>query len=386
MKNNQASTETQKSAFSFDLGLKITSPGRINLIGEHTDYNEGYVLPAAIDKTMLFKFRQNESPRRCTVKSKGFQEALVVDLEKISKSTEGWHNYILGVLHQINLLSDKLKGFDCVIESHLPVGSGVSSSAALECGLAFGLNELFQIGLDKWEIIKLSQRAEHDYVGTKCGIMDQFASVMGKEGHGMLLDCKTLDFEYIPMAIEPYRFLLLNTNVSHNLATGEYNTRRKQCEEGLGIIQKHFRQESSLRSVTKDMLEYCKIELGEIIYNRCLYVIEENTRVLEAVDALRKNDLPELGRLLYETHEGLGQLYEVSCPELDFLVDFSKDYENVLGARMMGGGFGGCTLNLVHKDFVDSFTELAAEAYIKEYNIDLSHFITLPSEGTSIIK
>ena len=207
--------------FAFD--LEVSSPGRVNLIGEHTDYNDGFVLPAAIDKRITIRLRANGSKTRCTIKSKGFDSVLVVDLGNISQGTEGWHNYVLGVLNELQLLTQDLKGFDCEMETDIPVGSGMSSSAALECGLAFGLNELFDLGLDRWQIIKLGQRAEHNFVGTQCGIMDQFASVMGKKDHSMLLDCRSLDFEYIPTKMDPYVILMLNTNVKHNLSTSGYS-------------------------------------------------------------------------------------------------------------------------------------------------------------------
>lgn len=384
LSDKQTITKDQKLTTHLNFDIEVSSPGRINLIGEHTDYNKGYVLPAAIDKTINFKLRKNASENRCRISSKGYGDALVVDLDNISKSVIAWENYNLGVLHELTKRTDKLRGFDCVIDSHLPIGSGVSSSAALECGLAFGLNELFQLGLEKWDIIKLSQRAEHNYVGTKCGVMDQFASVMGKKGHVMLLDCKTLDFEYLPLSIEPYRLLLLNTNVSHNLAMSEYNLRRQECEQGLSFVQKHFHAGTSLRRVTKNMLRHCKNEMGTTIYNRCSYVIEENERVLKAVEAIRENNLKKVGELMYETHEGLSKKYEVSCPELDFLIDFSQEYDEVLGARMMGGGFGGCTLNVIHTNVVETFIKVASEAYKKEFNIELSAFQTVPSQGTHI--
>ena len=366
--------------------LTISSPGRINLIGEHVDYNDGFVLPAAIDKCIYFELRKNGSANRCTIKSKGFESILVADLDHLSQGTEGWHNYVLGVLHEMGKLSNGLRGFDCTMESKVPIGSGVSSSAALECGLAFGLNELFALGLDKWQLIKLGQRAEHNFVGTKCGIMDQFASVMGKKNHVMLLDCRSLDFEYIPIDINPYCLLLLNTNVLHNLSTGEYNVRRQQCEDGLEVVAEKFGIGKSFRNVTIKMLEDCQEELGETLFNRCSYIVQENKRVLQAVSALRKGNLVKMGLLMYDTHEGLRKKFEVSCPELDFLVDYSKTKEQVLGARMMGGGFGGCTLNIIHKDAVGAYVEETSEAYKKAFNIELSHFITLPSAGTSIIK
>ncbi|AEM69615.1 galactokinase [Allomuricauda ruestringensis DSM 13258] len=364
--------------------ITVTSPGRINIIGEHTDYNNGYVLPGAIDKTITFKLGKNNTEKCCRIYSKGFGDILEFDLDSITKKPEGWENYVLGVIHEILQRTHKLKGFDCTIESHLPVGSGVSSSAALECGLAFGLNTLFELGLTKWEIIELSQTAEHEFVGTKCGIMDQFASVMGKKDHVMFLDCMTLDFEYIPMDIEPYRILLLNTNVAHNLASSAYNIRRSQCEKGLAVLRKNFGKDITFRNVTTTMLHQCKEELGETIFNRCSYVIEENLRVFKAVTALKEKNLIKFGQLLYQTHEGLRHKYEVSCPELDFLVDFAKDKTDVLGARMMGGGFGGCTLNIVHEEAIDDFIKEAGSVYHERFSNTLTFFQTVPSQGTTI--
>jgi len=370
--------------FAYD--LEVSSPGRVNLIGEHTDYNDGFVLPAAIDKRITIRLRANGSKTRCTIKSKGFDSVLVVDLGNISQGTEGWHNYVLGVLNELQLLTQDLKGFDCEMETDIPVGSGMSSSAALECGLAFGLNELFDLGLDRWQIIKLGQRAEHNFVGTQCGIMDQFASVMGKKDHSMLLDCRSLDFEYIPTKMDPYVILMLNTNVKHNLSTSGYNDRREESSSGLKIIAERFGVQHSFRDMTPDMVKRCREELGNVRYRRCSYVLEENQRVLKAAEHLSNNDLIGLGKLLYESHEGQRKKYEVSCPELDFLVDFSKNWEDVLGARMVGGGFGGCTLNIIHVEAVDNFVNAVSEAYKKKFSIELSPFQTVPSQGTTIIK
>ncbi|NKI33052.1 galactokinase [Croceivirga thetidis] len=364
--------------------LKVSSPGRINLIGEHVDYNDGFVLPAAIDKRIYMTFKENGHENRCTVKSKGFDSTLVIDLENLEKGTEGWHDYVLGVINEIQKIGCSLKGFDCQMESKVPIGSGVSSSAALECGLAFGLNELFDLGLEKWQLIKIGQLAEHNFVGTKCGIMDQFASVMGKKEHSMLLDCQSLEFEYIPTQIDPYVILLLNTNVTHNLATSGYNDRREESETGLALICDQFGVEKSFRNIDKHMVDACREQLGEIRYKRCRYVLEENERVLEAAKALKANDLNKLGALLYASHQGQSKDYEVSCPELDFLVELSKNEPSILGARMMGGGFGGCTLNLIHKDVVNEFVNHASVAYKEEFGIPLSHFQTVPSRGTHI--
>ena len=364
--------------------LIVDSPGRINIIGEHTDYNNGFVLPTAIDKKIQFKFKKNNTPNTCKVYSANFDTQFSFDLTSVKPSEQQWENYILGVIHEIQLVSDKLEGFDCVLDSNIPVGSGISSSAALECGLAFGLNELFGLGLSKLTIVEIGQRAEHNYVGTKCGIMDQFASVMSIAGHVILLDCQSLEYSYVPLQIEPYKILLLNTNVSHNLASGEYNVRRSQCEEGVAVIQKKYSEVKSLRDVSPEMLAEFKAELPAVIYNRCSYVVDEKVRVLATVEALKNNQLDVMGKNMYETHSGLQHLYEVSCPELDFLVDFSKKHDEVIGARVMGGGFGGCTINIVHKDFVAQFTSEASKAYFEKFNIKLTAFEANPSEGTSI--
>ncbi len=364
--------------------LIVESPGRINLIGEHTDYNLGFVLPTAIGKKIIFKFSKNDSDKTCHVYSSGVDQGFTIDLDNLKISPVEWENYILGVLHEITKRSDKLRGFDCTIESHLPVGSGLSSSAALECGLAFGLNELFDLGLNKRDIVELSVEAEHAFVGTKCGIMDQFASVMGKEGHAILLDCESLGHNYVPFDLGHYKILLLNTNVSHNLASSEYNTRRQECETAVAIIRNKYPHIASLRDVTQSMLNFSRNGMEDVVYNRCTYVINENNRVLSAVEALKQGNLHKLGQLMYETHEGLQHMYEVSCPELDFLVDYSKSNDAVLGARAMGGGFGGCTINIVHEDAVEEYTKEISEAYWKKFNVRLTAFGALPGGGTSI--
>lgn len=364
--------------------LIIDSPGRINIIGEHTDYNNGFVLPTAIDKKIKFKFNKNGSLNTCSIYSNNFDTSMSFELNKVSPSEKQWENYILGVIYEIQQLTDKLRGFDCVLDSDIPVGSGISSSAALECGLAYGLNELFDLKLSKQTIVELSQRAEHNYVGTKCGIMDQFASVMSKQDHIILLDCESLDYEYVPLNIKPFKILLLNTNVSHNLASGEYNVRRSQCEQGVEMIKQKYPEVNSLRDVSLERLQEFESQMPAVNYKRCLYVVQEKERVLNAVKALRKDLLHKVGEYMYETHDGLQNLYEVSCPELDFLVDFSKKYDEVIGARMMGGGFGGCTINIIHADAVDGFIADASDAYYKKFNIKLTAFEAMPSQGTTI--
>jgi len=364
----------------------IASPGRINFIGEHTDYNMGFVLPTAIDRKIIFKLRKNNSKNICSVYSANYDVSFSVDLKKIKISNIEWENYILGVIYELQQLTDKLRGFDCVLSSDIPVGSGISSSAALECGLAFGLNELFELGLSKLSIVELSQRAEHNYVGTKCGIMDQYASVMSKDDHVILLDCKSIEHEYIPINIKPYKVLLLNTNVSHSLASTAYNKRREECEKGVYIIRNKYDQVNSLRDVDEKMLAEFIGALPEVIYTRCKYVVEENARVLQAVKALKEDRLEDFGDLMYTTHDGLSKQYEVSCPELDFLVEFSKENKAILGARMMGGGFGGCTINLIHEDAIDGFVIKVSTAYKEKFGIELDTFVVNPGGGTTLRK
>lgn len=370
---------------TFQPTLVINSPGRVNLIGEHTDYNNGFVMPTAIDKTIKFYFKKNGTDSCCSIESLNMDKSFTLDLKDENFISTDWESYIYGVISEIKKLGRTLKGFDCLLWSDLPSGAGVSSSAALECGLAYGLNELFDLKLSKLEIVQLSQRAEHNYVGTKCGIMDQFASVMSKPGHLIKLDCQSLDYENIPFNIDPYKILLLNTNVSHNLATSEYNKRRSECETGAAIIGLRFSSVKSLRDVTLEMLEVCKNDLDPITYNRCLYVIEENMRVNLASEALQNKDLKTFGEFIYQSHNGLQHLYNVSCEELDFLTDFSKSNPEILGCRMMGGGFGGCTINIIHKDAIADYIEEASKAYWEKFNIKLTAFTTGPSAGTHIL-
>ena len=364
--------------------ITVASPGRINLIGEHLDYNGGFVMPAAIDLKTYLSFVKNYS-NTCTIHSTHTKETFTFSLEEISKSDVEWHNYILGVIHFIHQkYPNSIQGFDCKIESNLPVGSGVSSSAALECGVAKGLDSLFKIGLSEDEIITIARDAEHHYVGTKCGIMDQFVVVRGRKNSIIQLNCQDLSYHYIPFELGDYKILLLNTNVSHNLATSEYNKRRKECEEGLRIIQENYPHQKVLARVPETIIESLKSKISATVRNRILYVIQENKRTQQTVKALQEKDFQTVGQLLYQSHEGLQHKYQVSCPELDFLVDASKEV-NILGARMMGGGFGGCTLNLVHKSQVKSASESLKSSYKAKFGRDLSAFVVSTGDGVKVI-
>lgn len=361
------------------------SPGRINIIGEHTDYNDGFVLPAAIDKKSVFKLKKNGS-NTVTILAKNVEETFTFDLSNYTPIKSGWQNYVMGVVNELEKLGGNIGGFEGGFEGDVPIGSGMSSSAALECSLAIGLNELFELGFDKWQLIKASQMAEHNFVGIKCGIMDQFASVMGQENKVMLLDCRSLNFQYFPFELDDYQLLLLNTNVSHNLASSEYNTRRDECELGVFMLKSKFSNINSLRDVNCGILRQITPKMPENILKRCYHVVTENQRVLDATEALVKKDFQKLGQLMYGSHYSLQHDYEVSCPELDFLVKLTKDKDHILGSRMMGGGFGGCTINLIEKNKVNQFIELASENYRKQFGIDLTPYMVSIGNGAELVK
>ncbi|MUP41185.1 galactokinase [Christiangramia aestuarii] len=370
----------------FQADLKVESPGRINLIGEHTDYNKGFVLPTAINKKIFLRFRKNDTVNFCRIYSQSLDKGFEFRLDKFITKTGGWEDYLLGVTQELLQLSGRLEGFDCFIESELPVGAGISSSAALECGFAGGLNSLFELNLSDMQIVKLCQKAENDFVGSNCGIMDQFASVMSRKDHVIKIDCQSLETEFIPASFKNCKLLLLNTNVSHNLADSDYNSRREECEAAIEIIQSTKLGITSLRDLTFEALENYKEQLSPKMYDRCLYVLKENGRVLAAANALKSGNLQTFGKLMYASHEGLQHHYQVSCKELDFLVDFSRDREYILGSRMMGGGFGGCTINLIEEEHIKTYIEQVSEAYFKNFNIELDAFTVMPGEGTQISK
>lgn len=365
--------------------IAAQSPGRINLIGEHTDYNEGLVLPAAIDKKTTFKLGKNSTDSQVNIESTNYNTSFQFDLNNLQPIKSGWENYVMGVVYELLQIGANLTGFDGEFSGDVPIGAGMSSSAALECSLAFGLNELFDLGLDKWQLIKASQMAEHNFVGIKCGIMDQFASMLGKKNQVMLLDCRSLEYEYYPLDLQDYELLLLNTNVSHSLADSEYNKRRQESLEGVSILKKKYEEIKSLRDVSMDRLNALQGEMPELIFNRCKHVVSENQRVKAAVQSLLKKNFTQLGSLMYQSHYSLQNDYQVSCPELDFLVEQTFNNKCILGSRMMGGGFGGCTLNIIQKTKSDTFIQQTSEQYHKRFGLQLTPYSVSIADGTSMI-
>ncbi|KAA3439954.1 galactokinase [Rufibacter hautae] len=360
------------------------SPGRVNLIGEHTDYNEGFVLPAAINKEIYFAIAPNGTQ---TMRAYAFdlEESAEFDLNNVQRTDIGWANYLLGVVAQLQKANYEVKGFDLVFGGNIPIGAGLSSSAAVECGLAYALNYLYAYGIERFDMVKMAQKAEHEYALVMCGIMDQFASMFGKHNHVVKLDCRSLEYQYYPFNIDDYRIVLCDTQVKHSLASSEYNTRRQECETGVALLQKLYPQVHSLRDVTEQMLERHQDEFDPVVYKRCRYVVQENLRVEDACLDLERGDLVAFGQKMFASHQGLQHDYEVSCPELDFLADKAKHSDAVLGARMMGGGFGGCTINLVKLDQLDEFTRQMSEAYQQQYNITLKTYVAEIVDGSSLV-
>lgn len=358
------------------------SPARINIIGEHVDYNDGFVLPAAINKYVCFAVSEHHGDQ-CTLVAGDLGDTLLFSIdEAVLPSTKMWANYVLGVLAQFRERGLPIRGFKMAFASNIPMGAGLSSSAALECGFAYALNELFDLGLSREEIALIGQRAEHTFVGVKCGIMDQFASVFGKKKHAIRLDCNSLDYDYHKADFGDYTLLLLDSKVKHTHLTSGYNVRRQQVEAGLSVLKAHFPNIATFRDVTLEQVEAARQKLDETVYRRCHFVVKEIQRVREAVDALDQSDLNQLGALMTETHEGLSKEYEVSCNEIDFLVDAVRDEAGVLGARMMGGGFGGCAIVLVRKDLQDALIHKVAVAYLSKFNVKLEAYKVRISGGT----
>lgn len=364
--------------------LVVRSPGRVNLIGEHTDYNEGYVLPAAIDKAIYLAIAPRND-RTCTLFAFDKNESHQFSVDAFSPSRKGWPNYLVGVVDQLRKAGHDLGGFDCVFAGDIPIGAGLSSSAALEMGFAFALNHLFDLKIDKLALVKLAQKSENEFVGVHCGIMDQFINIFGRENNLLRIDCRSLEFKYFAFDFD-VSIILLDTHISRSLASSEYNRRREECNEGVNAVRNRFPQVTHLRDVSLEMLNECRQDTTGLIYKRCKYVIEENQRVLNACRALENRDLPSFGQYLFESHRGLSHEYEVSCKELDFLVDLARAIPDVVGSRMMGGGFGGCTINLVHPRAVDEVRAFVTRKYNQRFRSGPSCYITTVGAGTTSVK
>lgn len=359
----------------------FASPGRINLIGEHTDYNNGFVLPAAIDKAIYLAIGKAEGTMGKWI-SVDFNETVEIDFNEIKHHNVQWVNYVLGMVQQFQLRGHHIPAFNVVLASDIPIGAGLSSSAALECVTGFALNEIHQFNYSLKELAFVAQQAENQFIGLQCGIMDMFASLHGKEGSVMRLDCQSLELVYFPLQLNDYKMVLLDTGVKHSLASSEYNIRRVQCEEGVALLKQLHPEITSLRDVDVEMLELHKDLLSPMVYKRCKYILQENARVHQVCALLDKGLLHEAGAIMYASHNGLKNDYEVSCPELDLLVDLVKDSPYCMGARMMGGGFGGCTINIIHKNHISALVDKIHPIYTASTGKKIQLYEVITGEGS----
>ena len=357
-------------------GILFVSPGRFNLIGEHTDYNGGFVFPGAIDKLIMADIRPNGTDK-CHIFSIDIDESVTFGLNEEDAPSQQWARYIFGVCREVIKRGGKVEGFDAVFAGNVPLGAGLSSSAALESCFAFAINELFNDNkFPKMELAKIGQSTEHNYCGVNCGIMDQFASVHGKKDHLMRLDCRSGEFEYFPFQLDGYRLVLVDSRVKHELVDSPYNKRRESCERvarTLGV--------ETLRDADMDMLNAAKDQISDEDYRRAKYVIEEKQRVLDVCEALLRHDYDKVGDRMYRTHAGLSKDYEVSCEELDFLNDIAREC-GVTGSRIMGGGFGGCTVNLVADDKYDTFVATVLSRFNEKYGHEPNIYPVIVSDGS----
>lgn len=377
----QSTTDHFETRFNHQPKSIFLSPGRINIIGEHVDYNDGFVLPAAIDKYICFAITPLETDE-CVLVAKDLGEELSFNLkDDLKPIPQMWANFILGGLHQLKQLGHKFKGFQLVFSSSIPIGAGLSSSAALECGVIYAMNDLFSLQISKQDIALMGQKSSHTFVGVNCGIMDQFACVFGEKNKVIKLDCTSLDYSYFDADLEEFFFLLLDSNVKHEHLTSGYNVRRQEVEEGLNLIKSHFPEVSSFRNCSIAQVNALKDELGENLFKRCHFVVNEIQRVTEAANAIQHKNFERLGQLMLATHKGLSEEYEVSCRELDFLVQETTKVKGVFGARMMGGGFGGCSINLVKKAIEDKLIDNLSHLYFEKFNVELSVYRVNISKG-----
>jgi galactokinase len=339
------------------------APGRVNLIGEHTDYNDGFVMPAAIEFSTWVAIAAR-SDSRINLQSDAFSDTISIDLNERLKPAHWWSDFVIGVVEQMRSAGMHLRGADILIHGEVPMGAGLSSSAAIEVAAGFALLCASEQPVDRTQLALICQQAENQFVGTRCGIMDQFVSCQGKRDHALMLDCRSLEFSLLPLSREE-RMVICNTMVRHEHASGEYNPRREACEEGVRILQQWLPGIRSLRDVSMEQLEHHRTKLPDVIYRRCRHVVSENDRVERAAAMLEKHDMKGFGELMAQSHASLRDDYEVSCRELDIMVEIAIRQKGVLGARMTGGGFGGCTINLVETAQAEGFRDAVAREYEK---------------------
>ena len=364
--------------------LIIRSPGRINLIGEHTDYNMGFVLPAAINKSIYLGIHVRKD-RIISLYSLDYQDDYQTNLDSIKRSGKLWPDYLLGVVEQIHKNYSLDHGFNIVFGGDIPPGAGLSSSAALECATAYALNSIFNLNIENMALVRLAQAAENEFVGVKCGIMDQFASMFGKKDYLIRLDCRSLEYAYVPFHADKLKIVLFDTRVKHSLASSAYNERREQCETGVKLIQDVHPEVLSLRDASEEMLLKFVKPVSEIVYNRCSFIVAEIQRLLNSCNDLENNNMQAFGKRMFETHAGLKDLYEVSCQELDLLVDLVKNHPDVIGARMMGGGFGGCTINLVKTEAVEALIKKVGDTYHAKTGTEMLAYVVEIEDGTGVL-
>ena len=369
--------------FDGQTGNVYASPGRINLIGEHTDYNGGFVFPGAIDKGIMCEIRPNGT-NKVMAYSIYLKDRVEFDIDDEKGPKASWARYLYGIVQEMKKRGVDVKGFNTAFAGNVPLGAGLSSSAALESCYAYALNDLFgENKVSKWDMVLAGQATEHNYCGVNCGIMDQFASVFGMEGKLMRLDCRSREFEYFPFDPKGYRLVLVDSVVKHELASSAYNDRRKSCENVVAALQKKYPEKTikTLRDANWDMLNAVKDEVSEEDMKRATFVLGEKDRVLAVCDALNAGDYETVGKKMYETHHGLSKEYEVSCEELDYLNDIARE-DGVTGSRIMGGGFGGCTINLVKEDLYDHFIADVKKKYAERYGKEPKIYDVVIKDGS----
>ena len=361
--------------------LIVFSPGRINLIGEHTDYNDGFAFPAAINKGIALAIAKSGTDLSSVyaLNKNETYEFQTGNLKPIENG--GWRNYVIGVIAELQKLGKQIDNFNGVFAGNIPVGAGMSSSAALENSFVFALNELFYLGMTKEEMIIVSQKAEHNFAGVQCGVMDQYVSMFGVKKSALFLDCRTMESTPFKIDFKGYKLLLINSNVKHDLSESAYNERREACEKIARLLQIN-----ALRDARLEDLDMIKKNLTNEEYNKVLYIINENNRVNQFYNAVQEDDITTLGKLLFQSHEGLSTKYKVSCKELDFLVAYAKETPEIIGARMMGGGFGGCTINIIKKEAYKEVKKEIAKKFKKAFSIECSVYSVKMSQGTHIVR